>query len=275
MGLKVTYAGDASGNGPSRNIWGDCPWLEAIEDRNIGYGWWDDFIKTPNVTQVTGDTNGYSIYGDVGVVHGPEPAVRGGVLQISANNEDNDESIISTSSPAFMVSDTTGEDRKLWFEARVKRASITDEHCAMFIGLAYDHGSSVPVTKTLCMTENEADLGAFSFLGFHVDLSNADAIDFVYMAEGQAQTVLLAGACVPVANTYNKLGFVYDPDADTTKRITLFVDNVEQTTYVTGTLIEAAIFPDAEPMGMVWATKVGEAVEHKAQMDWWRCFQRR
>ena len=176
-------------------------------------------------------------------------------------------------SPSWVVSDTAADAKKLWFEARVKKASVTDEGSAMYVGLGWDHTTGTSVAVTTCLTDDEAELGAFSFLGFLCDLSNADSWDFTYMADAQTAVTKIAGVDVAVADTFVKLGFVYDPDAPSTKRIKVFVNNVEQTTYVTATNIGTATFPDAEPMAMVWAVKVGTAAESKAQMDWWRAAQ--
>ena len=108
-----------------------------------------------------------------------------------------------------------------------------------------------------------------------MDQADGDAADFVYKAEGQSQTVALAAADVPVADTYAKLGFVYDPDAPAANRITIYVDGVRQSTYVTATNIAAITFPDAEPMAMVMCAKTGETAAVLCQMDWWRCAQLR
>lgn len=277
--LKDNLGSERTDRWFSPNIWGDCP-IEAIVNGTIpGRVFQDDFTGiVPNSSAGAGataglSTAGYLLYGDTGVTLKAQAGVEEGVLECAGNDADNDESVLSTGSPSFIVSDTAADAKKLWFEARVKKASVADNACAMFIGLAWDHGDGVSVAKTLCLTDDDANLGAFSYLGFHVDQANGDAMDFVYMAEGQAQTVKIAGVEVPVADTFTKVGFVYDPDADSLKRIKVFINNVEQSTYVTATNIATATFPDAEPMAMVWAVKVGAAAESKAQMDWWRAAQ--
>lgn len=273
---KITYAGDVGGVGPSYVIWGDCPVAEIALDPNVGVGFFDDFVGVPQFTDNdTSYFNGYAGYVDTGTTFKPQAGVVGGIIEVANNDADNDEAVLSVNAPAFQVSDTDGDDLSLWFEARVKRASIADNACAMFVGLAWDHGNGVSVAKTLCLTDNDGALGAFSFLGFHVDAANGDAIDFVYKADSQTAAVLIAGVDVPVADTFAKLGFRYDPSADTAKRITIFVDGVEQSTYVTGTIIEAVTFPDAEPMAPTWAAKTGSTAASKAQMDWIRCYQMR
>lgn len=262
--------------GSSPAIWGDCP-IDSIRGGSVGgVILEDDFVSCPSLSAGAHDSlAGYLAYGDTGVTLASQAGVAGGVLEVAGNDADNDESVLSGGSPAFIVSDTASQEKKLWFEARVKKASIADNACAMFIGLAWDHGDGVSVAKTLCLTDNDGALGAFSFLGFHVDQADGDAIDFVYKAEGESAVVKIAGVEVPVADTWMKLGFIFDPKADADKRIRVFVNNVEQTTYVTATNIETATFPDAEPMAPVWCVKVGAAAESKAQMDWWRCVQLR
>ncbi|KKN22574.1 hypothetical protein LCGC14_0913770 [marine sediment metagenome] len=283
---QVQYTGDTGGNGPSPSIWADCPILEMILDPGRGYRFFDDFTSCLNsdagLIEGAGEGGGagYLLYGDTGVLGKAEPQTAegdsiGGVLEVSVNDTDNDEFVISTGAPAFIISDTAAYAKKLWFEARFKKASIADNALGVFLGLAWDHGAGVSVAKTLCLTDDDAALGAFSYLGFHVDQANGDAADFVYKAEGQAQTVLLAAADVPVADTYAKWGFVYDPDAPAAKRIKIYVDSLEQTTYGTATNIAAATFPDAEPMAMVMAAKVGASAASLCQLDWWRGAQLR
>ncbi len=272
---NVQYRGQNT-DGPSYDLWYDCPILGILEDPGKGYGFFDDFVACPDLSAGAGDAMGrYVAYGTTGVTIKGQAGVAGGVAEVAGNDADNDESVLTLNSPAFVVSDTAADARELWFEARVKKASIADNACALFVGLAWDHGDGVPVNKTLCLTANDANLGAFSYLGFHVDQANGDAVDFVYQAEGGAQTVLIAGVHVPVADTFVKLGFRYVPKALDGQKIQIYVDNVKQATFGTATQIAAATFPDAEPMAPTWAVKVGAAAESKAQMDWWRCYQLR
>ncbi len=278
--LKDNLGSERSDRWFSPNLWGDCP-IEAIKNGTvIGRFFQDDFDgPCPNTDaglyEGAGESPGlgYLFYGDTGVKIKAQAAVEEGVVEVAGNGTDNDESVMSSGSPSWIVSDTAADAKKLWFEARVKKASVADNACALFTGLGWDHGSGVSVAKTLCLTDDDGALGAFSFLGFHVDHANGDALDFVYKAEGQAQTVKIAGLDVVVADTFMKLGFLYDPDASAANRIKVFLNNVKQSTYVTETNIAAATFPDAEPLAMVWAAKVGAGAESKAQMDWWRAAQ--
>lgn len=272
---------------PTEAIWADFPIdeIEGYGGLRVGYGFTDDFVKQcPNTDaglfEDAGESAGmgYLFFADTGVLHKAQPGATegngvGGVLEVSVNDSDNDESVMSTASPSFLITDTNAFKSKLAFECRCKKASIADDALAMFMGLGWDHGAGVSVAKNDCLTDTDGALGAFSFVGFHVDHANGDAIDFVVKAEGQAQTVIAAGILVPEADTYFKLGFVFDPNASVSERIAIWVNGVRQGTFVTATQIAAATFPDGEAMAAVMAEKVGESAEVKSQKDWWRCYQ--
>lgn len=288
MPSKEVRYGPQVTTGPTYDLWHDCKIPEIDADMNVGYGHGDNFTNCPRTNTGASGTiglspgKGYCFFGDTDVLGMAEPQgtegtdALGGVMEVSVNDSDNDEFVMSTGSPTFMVTDTNAYKKKLRFECRVKRASIADNACGMFVGLAWDHGAGVPVAKTLCLTDDDMALGAFSYLGFHVDAADGDAINFVYKAEGQAQTDAIAGIVVPVADTYNKLGFVYDPFESADKRITCWIDGAPyKTTYITETNIAAATFPDAEPMAMVWCVKTGAAAASLAQMSFWQCYQDR
>jgi hypothetical protein len=80
-----------------------------------------------------------------------------------------------------------------------------------------------------------------------------------------------------VADTYVKVGFVYDPSAVDDKKIKLFVDGVEQALGVTATQIATATFPDAEELAMLLATKTHtqDTTAHTVTMNRWACAQLR
>ena len=266
----VQYEGKNSDRGPSPIIWSDLP--RDIQDPNVGFELFDDFTNfSKHISDQ--DTQQYASYIDTGVTLTQLAGVVGGQVQVAGNDADNDEGILCTHGPLAQVSDTAGDDRKLWFEARIKKASVANNGVSFFVGLAFDHGSSAPLSAVEALVDNTGALGAFSYLGFHVDAADGDALNFVYKAEGQAQTDAIAGVQALAADTFYKVGFAFDPKAETAKRIMVYVDGTEQTTYVTGTNIAAATFPDAEPLGLCLATKVGAAAEVLVTMDWWRVAQ--
>lgn len=259
--------------GPSPIIWADCPTLEIAHDPGRGFHYFDDFTNFGQHVSDQ-DTQQYASYIDTGVTMKQLPGVISGQMQVAGNDADNDEGILCSHGPLVQIS--TADPKKLWFECRIKKASIANNGVSFFAGLAFDHGSSVPLSSANTLADNTGAPGAFSFLGFHVDAADGDAINFMYRAEGQAQTDAIAGVAVPVADTFVKLGFVYDPAGeDPDKRIAVYVNGAKSNTYITQTNLEAATFPDAEPLGLMLATKVGAASEVKVTMDWWRVAQER
>ena len=257
--------------GPSPIIWADCPVNEMVHE-GLGFHYFDDFINLSKHISDQ-DTQQYASYIDTGVTISQLAGVANGQCEVAGNDADNDEGHLCSHGPVGMVSSTA--PKKMWFECRIKKASIADNGVSMFVGLSFDHGSSVPLSSADTLVDDTGAPGAFSFLGFHNDAADGDAINFMYRAEGQAQTDAIAGVHVPVADTFVKLGFVYDPDAGDDQKITVYVNGAASTTYITQANIEAATFPDAEPLGLALYTKVGAAAEVKVTMDWWKFAQMR
>lgn len=286
MGNIVNYRdtdGDTTAY-PSQVIWADCPVYEMLVDPQRGNYFHDDFMNAPSAAAGASGTiglspgNGYIFYGDAGVLMKAEANAtegNGQSLQVSVNDSDNDEGIMSVGAPAFMISDTAAyANRKLWFEARIKSATVANNGVSQFIGLAWDFGAGVSIAAAAeGLVDDTGSLGAFSFIGFHQDAADGDAWNFVVKAEGQAETEIISGVDVAVADTYAKFGFVFDPAAPASKRIRIYVDGVESSTYVTDTQIAAATFPDGESLAPAWATKVGAAAAVLCNLDWWRCAQ--
>lgn len=266
-----------NGRGLSPALW-DFNILDEIRShRKNGVYFFDDFH---NLSQHISDQNvqQYGSYIDTGVTIQSLAEIDAaatadnevcGICQIAGNDADNDEGVLATYGALGNISGTDSKKRPLWFEGRFRKASVADNGLGLFLGLAYDNGTLGPLTNTLCLTDDDAALGAFSFLGFHQDLANGDSLDFVYKAEGQAQTVAISGVKALVADTWYRVGFKYDPNQTAAKQIAIFIDGVEQSTYVTETQIDTATFPDDEVLGLTWCTKVGTAAESKSHLDWW------
>ena len=279
---KTDYKGDATGSGTSPNLWGDCPLVEMIADSNVGYQWHDEFLHFPTIA-TTNVKDPYYFFADAGITCLGSTAALGGALTIVQDgSHDNDEGWLQYGTHVyspFMISDTAGSDKKLWFEARVKVSSIVDDVLAMFVGLA-----EVGVCAAEYKTDDTGVLADKDYIGFdtlHVNSGTAGTnalVNVVYNLSGQTAKTLITTAHTLVANTHVNLGFVYDPDEETAKRIKFYVDNVEQSTYVTATQIATATgvaFPDAQYMAPTVGTKLGSAVAGTLTMPWWRIAQLR
>lgn len=267
--LKGNLGSEDTTRAPSQSIWGDCPWTPIAEGAVSGTIFFDDFVNQPTFVAGTGSTLKYAYYGDTGVTFTSLKLV-GGVLEIAGNDADNDEGILQQYGAPWVVSDTAGEDFKLWFECRFKKASIGDDSLAMFVGLAQDGQTAVEA-----MVDDTGVLRTTAaWLGFQVLADNGEELDFVYQENAQTINELIAPVDSLEADTYVKAGFLYDPQEETARRIKAFINGIEQTTYVTGTQIAAATFPDQTELAFTITTKVmSNTAEVKSQFDWVRIAQ--
>jgi len=269
----IDVLGQSSQNPMNPAVWKDMP-LDSILMGNarVGYGLSDDFVLAP--TSATAPSSvafgNYVAYGDAGTTIGPYTGGVGGALLLTHDGNDNDEISVQVNGAPFLISDTSGSDRKLVFEARVQKSSVTNDVMAMFLGLGEE---GLAAANTLVDTTGA--LASKDFIGFHVDQADGDSIDFVYRKAGQDAQVLISGVSAMVADTAINLGFVYDPEAAADKRIKVFVNGVEQGTYVTATQIAAATFPDGEELAPLFATKLGSDTACTALLEYWACAQLR
>lgn len=271
MSNVVRYRGQATGRGPSPALWGNVMSRMLTAPGEDGVLFYDDFI---NFNQHITDQNvqTYSSYIDTGVtlkqkdVNDPSGGEIG-VMEVAGNDADNDEGHLATGGDVggwIVISDTAGDECGVYFECRLKKASVAANALAFFVGL-----SEAGLCAVETLIDDTGEVASKDLIGFQVLQDDGDGVDFMFRKAGQTKVTVLANTTNMVANTYLKLGFRYQPWAVTSKRIAHFVNGAESGTYGTGTQIAAATFPDAEELGMLLATKVGAAAESTLQMDWW------
>lgn len=264
--LSQVFAGLASdtNHGPSPNVWKGCPWLEALENPNIGGGFYDDFVQFPAAGAAVTVTNigNYRRFGDTGSTI-TDAAIIGGGIKFTCANADESTNLQSLVAP-YQIDSSHG---KLWYEAGFSLASVAATTANVFVGLMDTTAGSaiVPITTT---DDTMADV---NFLGFIV--KSTGIVDFRYKADGQTVQNPIATLTTLTAGTLVKLGFVYDPTVDTAKRIACFINGVEQTTYITGTNIAAATFPNDVLMAPVLA-HTNMATKTTSTFDFHRVFQK-
>jgi hypothetical protein len=196
-----------------------------------------------------------------------------GVLEIAANDADNDQGHIELGSGAaglVSISATAGERAVVAFEARIKRTTVTDDHTAFAFGIGEPAfaANAALVNDTAAMVAAGKD-----FVGFQTLCASNDEIDTIYMIAGTGTAVQVKdNAATSVADTWMKLGCVYDPYGKKNKKLTFFVDGVALEDSVTDAIIVAATaFPTGEEMTLVLLTKNGDVATtaHLVYMDWW------
>lgn len=271
-------------SGPSPRLWGKIA-KAAMNPDGDGrlYLVCDDFACMTGALSTdakfdTGD-NHYDLHRDDTSNHTIVIASdeKSGVLQLgidssAGGNEEIGIELGDQNGQLGQISDTAADAHVTAFECRVKWKAITT-------GATWTNGEFVSAIGLLEPGANDGDVltdtsgiptDANRGIGFHIPLDDANTVNFFYESDAGSARVDISDIGAPVDDTFIKLGFLYDPFGSPAKRIKIFVDNVEQSTYVTEANIAAATFPDAEALNFVAATKVitaSKAVE--MSIDWW------
>ena len=260
-----TGPSSAQTRGLSSRIWGRLP----IKNWSVGLGggrfFFDDFMNHP--AHISAQTIGnYASYIDTGVTLKQSASEPTGALEIAGNDADNDEgSIISGGGAGGMVAlDATGAGR-VAFECRFKKASIAHNALGFFVGLS-EEGSQA----ANALVDDTGVVADKDFIGFSLLGPDGPSLDFTWRTSGQTVQVH-ADIADMIADTYMKMGFLYDPAHPADKRIKIFIDNgVEESVYVTQTQLEAATFPDDEELCLFLTTKQMAGTDAVlSQLDWW------
>jgi hypothetical protein len=280
-----------NGSGLSPRLWSRIRTKGTGADGANGFFIADDFLLFGQSVAVSGteacyvsQAGQYKTWEDTGAAVAQLATVAGGVITLGTDTTDNDQCSITqggagtgaATSVLGALSYDTVADRKLTvFEARWKVASVADDLSAVFIGLADDDIATADnflVDDTGAMVDDD-------FIGFHTLHENGGATNansilrFSYKKNGQTVQVPITSLATLAADTYVKTGFVYDPDAPASQRITVVYNNEPSSTYVTATDMDAATFPDGVMMAFAAAVKNGSGAASTMSLDWWAFYQ--
>lgn len=265
-------------------IWSDFPLQNMLEDPTTYLHWFDDFHNIPVLTTASGAINRYPYmsYIDTGNTITTLATVKTrGVLRLATDATDNDGPVINmqgNDGVQVMLDDNTTADRKkLWFESRWSKSSITDNQAAMFIGFAEE----ARAVDNGVLADNDGTYPDIDIIGYRVLQDNGEELDFAFRKNGQTAVEISAGmvttsnadAAGLAVDTFIKTGFVYDPREVTSKRIRLLINNIEDSDYTTATQMAAATFPDGEELCFTAGVKNGEATAVNFDLDWIRFAQ--
>lgn len=279
-----------SGRGLSPRLWSRIASHGAAPDGSQGYFISDDFLTVgqsvavaSNVGCYVSAAGQYKTYEDTSSTVTQPATEVGGVLQLLTTTSDNSETSIcqggagtgaATSVLGKLSYDTAADRKMVIFESRFKVSSVADDVAAIFVGLMEEDGAvhNALVDNTGVVIDND-------FIGFGTVHTNGGTagtnaiLTFKYKKDGQTQVIPIASLGTLAADTYVKAGFCYDPQATDSKKISIFYNNAEQTTYVTATMMDAATFPDGEEMGFFAAVKNGNTTGANLKLDWWAFYQ--
>jgi hypothetical protein len=270
--------------GPSGSIWADCPMDDLNTYIQNGLFFKDDFLMSGNLTTTNaiGSMGQWATWADTSCVLGTDPQQDGGVILLSdAANITKNITLGSTAGGFRMVSAATNNpliNAKLWFECRVAVGSITTTKRDAFIGLVDNTTSFSTASATGVINAGNALQTVPNLFGFHFRSStNPTDVGLAFnvaggtvqyptnlqtlstTVAGAALTAFAAGATGALATGFVKLGFVYDPFAqsrlissassgqtvgNTAKPlITIFVNGQPAAAFLSSTNVVAATFP--------------------------------
>lgn len=248
--------------GPSQSLWADCPLLEIISGAVDGVILFDDFQNGPRVPAgaeaAAGQYRGFASTGGL-VADGGEI---GGTLDLSSDGDDEGASFRTSCAP-FQIKRNLG---KLWFEARVKTSTIADTKHGIFVGLMADNA----LTATVPLTAAGA-IADVNIVGFHRLEGDGDYFDTVYKADGVTQVTVGADAAVIVADTWVKLGMVFDPSNNV---LSFYRNGVKLANSYTVVAAAGTDFPNDVRMGFVMAVlNATGTTPGSSEIDWVRVCQ--
>jgi hypothetical protein len=188
-------------------------------------------------------------------------------------------------SAPFVIPASSSTGKKLWFEARIKKTTITNSYAGVFCGLADETALAANF-----IADAGADFADNDLLGFWNDethlndagTTDGSSIHIVTQKTGAAFDTVLEEAGYFVADTFINLGFKYDPTAPTETRIKFYVDGSELSTYIGETsadstcyITDTTNFPGGEEMTPILYISAASANDESVVIDWWRCAQLR
>jgi hypothetical protein len=259
---SVAYDTAASPTGPGEDLWQDCPWLEMLSNPGVGFAYFDDYAIHPQVgvgyDATTIDVGTLGILGwTTTVVSTGSVAVateKHGVMKLSSNTTNDDNGIQAQLLSCYV---DPAADKTIWFEARVKFDTGTDQY---FVGLAS--------ADTTLIASGALDETNPSYAGFARDVNTTAAKLECVNAIGSGGNQANATGDVDVTNgTFLNLGMRI-----TSTSIQYYVDGVLTDTHTNTTT--ASIPTAALALSLVSQSESG-TTKDALSVDWVRVAQLR
>ena len=246
----------ATVRGVSEKILNKLSWEKGQIYGRDGYSYFNDFL-TGSAGMTTYAGTGCTVTGN---------AQAGGAIRVSMDGTANDEASFGPadagSAPyAFNLTSSLG---KVAYEIRLKKSLVSNNSLAFVAGLG-----AAGLVADAVLADSTGALADTNFVGFQVLNAAGATVNFVWRKSGQTLVTGISGVATLTADTYVRLGFVYDPTEATTKRIRVFVNGEENATGITSTQVSAATFPSATQLNPLVACIVGSgAAAATLDADW-------
>lgn len=255
--------------GPSPNLWGQISAFQALNDPNIGYGVYEDFVVTPPTLAAGAEAawGRYKVFASAAGSFGETDEI-GGVRKLTSAATDNLSAAFAMADFPFWI--TAGARvGKLIFEVRIKTDTIADTVNSIFVGLgdASTLAVGVPLIDEVAAAGLEA---AGDFVGFHRLEVDGDMFDTKYQAGGVTPVAVKTDAITIVADAWVKLGMVFDPKDDKLRFYKNGVELVDTKTVPNNTGTD---FPADVRLGFIFGSRTAAATAMLNSIDWFRIFQ--
>lgn len=243
--LFTSHVGQAGGRGLSPRLWTKVAGQALAPDGAAeGFVLYDDFLNFGDVAPgaggaTTGVMGGWGYYVDTTTSAasirqlGTDP---GGVVQLATPATADYEATLTSGGGRGVLGPIGGSNAKLTiFEVRFRTTTVTKN---FFIGL-----TQAGVNATDGVITDAGALADIAAVGFFALEASPTTLAFGYRATGQAAQTPIASLATLAANTWYKVGFVFDPSEPSSSRLKVFLDNVQNATMLTADQIGAATFP--------------------------------
>jgi hypothetical protein len=272
--LYTIHKGQSGSRGLSPRLWSKVNGQALSPDGGSNaYSIGDDYLSiqgavSSNVGKYYSSAGAYTTYEDTSCSVAQLNSEVGGVLRLLTDATDNNEVWLengSTTSVLGTIASAAASRKLTIFEARVRPSKITAIN--WFCGLS-EANAAVADTIT-----DAGALASKDFVGFWCLEDAPSTLKFGFRKNGQSLVTLASYGTALAASTWYKIGLVYDPLAPSSKRISYFVDNIEQSTYATATQVSGSTFPDASKHNFLAGVKNGSAAVSSLDLDYWNYFQ--
>lgn len=280
--MSNTYmAAEAASNNRllTPEIWAQFLAKKAHDPSSVGMIF-EDF---ENVAQwADGDVVKYGVHLDAGCTITQGTVVdlsegEWGVMRFTQDGTDNDQISIQWggNSGGIVKMDpvNAGENFPVAFECRLRVSSVADTLISFFAGLGQEGLSA----NDGLIADAAATLADVDYIGFWTDEGDGDDLMWAFNKAGGTDVTVNDIAAL-AANTWIKLGFVYDPRQPADRQIRVFINGQEvaagrvsnSSTNGTG---DTTNFPGGEEMSPLLLMKVKAGTACTMDIDWLACGQ--
>ncbi len=278
MGTTRLSAEGAVGRGLSPEIWQAHGFIggNAYDPSMHGF-FFDDFVEgTAFVSEASAK---YDVYWDTGGTMVADPDVdlsegEFGICRFTTDATDNDQLSIQMGGGVgnlIKIDDAVAENGVVCFECRVKVATITTGDLRLFFGLAEENSSA----DNGIFSDTAATFADVDYIGFMIKEADGASLIRVFHKTSGTQDAADTEDDM-VADTWIKLGLVYDPRAHKTSRVKFYLDGAECTNFDdvrcdSTDLEDSTNFPagqEMSPIILMKATDATSATDY-LHVDWW------